>query len=136
MFPRDIGGLIAILTAVFQKGYAGGDFDGSAIDLIPDAEQQYESFSLYIFTKNGTAGDVVDLHLEGSTDDGSTWSDLDDGEIPNLEDAADKVKFDYDAETAPGQIRVSGDSADQTVGSSIDVVAVIVLGGAHKFPIS
>ncbi|MFB6351808.1 MAG: hypothetical protein ABEN55_21680 [Bradymonadaceae bacterium] len=135
MNPQDIGGQIDIQVAAFQKGYGGGAFSGPALDLIPDAEQQYESVSFFAFTRNGSAGDVVDLHLEESTDDGSNWSD-EGTELTNLNDASDNQKDDYDAEVAAGNIRVAGDSGDQTVGASVDLIVVAVLGGAHQMPTS
>lgn len=112
----------------YQKDYSGGSTTSSSIDLA-----RYElpqAAALRIHTRNGTAGDAVSIDLQDSADD-STFADAK-TDISDLDDASDDLTVLLDLDDYRRYIQLDYASGDQTVGSSIDVIAEIVFVGSKN----
>jgi len=112
----------------YQKDYGGGDAQSSSIDL--QSLEMPQGSMLKIWTRNGSSSDVVDIDLQESADD-SSWSDYK-TDISTLNDASDSVVVNVDQDDTKQYIRLDYASGDQTVGSSIDVIAAIVFTGSKN----
>jgi len=131
---RDLQASIdSVDSAIFKAGYDGSDATGVALDL--SSIDFPETIGIYYETKNGSTSDVVDPDLEHSSDDGSTdaYADVpDNADLATLNDADGNNFVIFDASDFKKWIRLDLASGDQTVGSSIDVIAVFISAGAFQ----
>lgn len=138
---RDIGAAIAPLNLDINAGYDGSSYTGAEAVRHPAGQdqQEYRSGVLVVATTGGSGGDTVVGKLQHRPDGGS-WEDVTDFDgnavEVTLNDASGEGRSDFDASQLDDNLRVRFASSDQTVGSTIDLVSQIVLGGARIEPVA
>jgi len=131
---RDLQAMLdSVDPALFKAGYDGTDATGVALDL--SSIDFPETIGVYYETKNGSASDVVDIDVQHSSDDGSSdaYADVPEGaDLATLEDADGHNFVVFDASDFKKWVRLDLASGDQTVSSTIDVIAVFISAGAFQ----
>lgn len=135
---QDFPAEVAYSNSIRNESYSGGsDVNGSSVDFIPGAGQQFLSGVAVCEVWGGTASDEIVIVLEHSSDD-STWNDLEDQDGNQLTvtldtdeglDRIDITNVDFDR-----YVRATIDDSESTVDSSTNVHVTFSKGGAVELP--
>lgn len=124
------------ITLANGAAYDGTDLTGEEIDRAPGNGQRYLSAKIIVETGGGSASDVVDLKLFEADETGGSYTEVTDVTIPNLEDADGFAVVDVDLSSLKKVVQLQAAAADQTVSTTIDLVATVLLGGAVDNPVT
>lgn len=135
---RDFPAEVAYENSISNEAYSGGsDVNGSSVDMIPGAGQQFLSGVAVCEIWGGSAGDEIVIVLEHSSDD-SSWSALNDQDgnqlTVTLEDASGLGRIDIQNIEFDRYVRATIDDSASTIPGSTNVHVTFSKGGAVELP--
>ncbi len=127
---------VQAITVANGAAYDGTDLTGEEIDRAPGGGNRYMSAKLVAETGNGSASDVVVLKVWEADEQGGSYTVNADAGSITLNEAAEFDTLDIDLSGLKRYVQIQSEGDDNTVSSTTDLAAYLVLSGATDQPVS